>query len=115
MRLTGKRALVTGASGEIGRAIVARLIREGAQVAAAGRAQAKLEALAKFTAHMHDSRGLPTKDEVAAFKAAGFGDVHIYEIILAMSVKTLSNYANHIQHTEVDAVFSAFQWDLEPA
>ncbi len=47
MRLTGKRALVTGASGEIGRAIVARLVREGAQVAAAGRAQAKLEALAE--------------------------------------------------------------------
>lgn len=46
MRLAGKRALVTGASGEIGRAIVARLAREGARVAAAGRRPAKLEALA---------------------------------------------------------------------
>ena len=75
----------------------------------------KLEALARFTGHMHHSRGLPTKAEVAAFKAAGFGDEHIYEIILAQSVKTLSNYANHIQHTEVDAVFAAFQWEHEPA
>ena len=47
MQLTGKRALVTGASGEIGRAIVARLARDGAQVAAAGRNAAKLEALAE--------------------------------------------------------------------
>ena len=85
-------------------------IREGREIP-----EPKLEALGRFTAHMHHSRGLPTKDEVAAFKAAGFDDVHIYEIILAMSVKTLSNYANHIQHTEVDAVFSAFQWELEPA
>ena len=46
MRLKGKRALVTGASGEIGRAIVARLAQDGAEVAAAGRSQAKLEALA---------------------------------------------------------------------
>ncbi len=46
MRLKGKRALVTGASGEIGRAIVTRLAQEGAEVAA-GRSQAKLEALAE--------------------------------------------------------------------
>ena len=47
MELTDKRALVTGASGEIGRAIVARLARGGARVAAAGRNRAKLEALAE--------------------------------------------------------------------
>ena len=47
MRLAGKRALVTGASGEIGQAIVARLAQEGAQVAAAGRNRAKLEPLAE--------------------------------------------------------------------
>ncbi len=75
----------------------------------------KLAALARFTGHMHHSRGLPTKAEVAAFKAAGYGDEHIYEIILAQSVKTLSNYANHIQHTKVDDVFAAFQWEHEPA
>ena len=78
-------------------------------------ADPKLAALARFTGHMHHSRGLPTKAEVAAFKAAGFGDEHIYEIILAQSVKTLSNYANHIQHTKVDNAFAAFQWEPVPA
>lgn len=47
MRLEGKRALVTGASGEIGRAIAARLAREGAALAVAGRNPEKVEALAE--------------------------------------------------------------------
>jgi len=85
-------------------------LREGREIP-----DPKLAALARFTAHMHHGRGLPTRAEVAGFKAAGFGDQHIYEIILAQSVKTLSNYANHIQHTVVDDVFAAFQWEPEPA
>jgi uncharacterized peroxidase-related enzyme len=75
----------------------------------------KLAALARFTAHMHDTRGRPTKAEVAAFKAAGYGDEHIYEIILAQAVKTLSNYANHIQHTKVDDMFASFALEPEHA
>jgi len=71
----------------------------------------KLDALARFTAHMHETRGLPTKAAVEAFKAAGYGDRHIYEIILAQAVKTLSNYANHLQHTPLDDVFAGHRWD----
>lgn len=61
MHLRGKRALVTGASGEIGRAVVARLARDGAEVAAAGRSPAKVEALA--AALRQD--GLPVRPLVA--------------------------------------------------
>ncbi len=75
----------------------------------------KLRALARFTRHMFDSRGKPTNAEVEAFKKAGYDDRHIYEIILALAVKTLSNYANHIQHTKVDEVFADFKWEREPA
>jgi len=85
-------------------------IREGREIS-----DPKLAALARFTAHMHHSRGLPTRAEVAAFKAAGYSDEHIYEIILAQAVKTISNYANHIQHTKVDDVFAAFNWESDPA
>jgi len=71
---------------------------------------ATLDALATFTRHMHETRGLPTKAGVAAFKDAGYTDRHIYEIILAQAVKTLSNYANHLQHTPLDDVFAGHKW-----
>lgn len=68
----------------------------------------KLEALRRFTLHMWETRGLPTKSEAEAFKAAGYSDVHVLEIILAISVKTISNYANHVNHTDLDAAFAPF-------
>jgi uncharacterized peroxidase-related enzyme len=78
---------------------------------------AKLEALRRFTHHMWETRGLPTRAETEAFKAAGYGEVHILEIILAMAVKTISNYANHVNHTEMDAKFAPFAVgkSVEPA
>lgn len=69
---------------------------------------ARLDALRRFAHHMWETRGLPTRAEAEAFKAAGYGDVHILEIILALAVKTISNYANHIGHTEMDDRFAAF-------
>lgn len=71
---------------------------------------AKLEALSSFTEVMFQSRGRPTPEELTAFKAAGYADQHVLEIVLAIAVKTLSNYPNHIFHTEVDDRFAAYKW-----
>ncbi|MCB5946021.1 carboxymuconolactone decarboxylase family protein [Acidocella sp. KAb 2-4] len=70
---------------------------------------AKLAALANFTQVMFDTRGLPSQQDLEAFHAAGYTDRHALEIILAMAVKTLSNYANHLFHTEVDEVFAGYR------
>ena len=59
----------------------------------------KLATLAAFTETMVESRGLPVKAEVNAFLAAGYTERQVLEIILAIGVKTLSNYANHLLHT----------------
>lgn len=77
----------------------------------------KLEALRRFTHHMWETRGLPTKAEAEAFKSAGYGDVHILGIILALAVKTISNYANHVNHTDLDDKFARFSVEksVEPA
>lgn len=70
----------------------------------------KLSALAVFTAKMVASRGRPDDADVAAFKAAGYTERNILGVILAISVKTLSNYSNHVFHTPVDNAFAARVW-----
>lgn len=70
---------------------------------------AKLQALHDFTKVMFDSRGLPSIAQAEAFKAAGYSDAQILEIVLAISVKTISNYSNHVNHSKVDPQFAAFK------
>lgn len=70
----------------------------------------KLAALHDFTRTMVIKRGLPVRADVEAFLAAGYSERHMLEIVLAIAVKTLSNYANHLFHTPVDAVFAGRTW-----
>lgn len=71
---------------------------------------ARLAALDVFTRIMVETKGNPTKDDVAAFRAAGFEDKHMLAIILALSVKVISNYSNHLFATELDDAFAAYSW-----
>ncbi|KGM06282.1 Macrophage infectivity potentiator-related protein [Methylophaga thiooxydans] len=73
-------------------------------------ADKKLAALYQFTKVMHERRGLPKKREVKAFLAADYSERHILDIVTAMAVKTLSNYTNHLFHTQVDDVFADWAW-----
>ncbi len=84
---------------------VTNAIREGTTVP-----DPRLAALARFTRVMVAKRGLPSQSDVAAFLAAGFTERHILYIVLAISVKTLSNYSNHLFHTPLDQRFAARAW-----
>ncbi len=70
----------------------------------------KLAALGKFTQTMVSSRGKPMPEELADFLKAGYTEKNVLEIILAIAVKTISNYSNHVLHTEVDAKFKGQAW-----
>ena len=70
----------------------------------------KLAALSAFTDVLLTKRGLPSKAEVEAFLAAGYQERQILEVILAIAVKTLSNYSNHLFHTELDPAFVSREW-----
>lgn len=71
---------------------------------------AKLAALAAFTEKMVLSRGNPNDADIAAFKAAGYTERNILGVILGISVKTLSNYTNHVFHTPLDGAFAGRVW-----
>ncbi|MDX1466141.1 MAG: carboxymuconolactone decarboxylase family protein [Halomonas sp.] len=70
----------------------------------------RLAALAAFTKVMFETRGMPTEADVAAFLAAGFEERQVLQIVLALAVKTLSNYANHVNHPPVDEAFADYAW-----
>ncbi len=70
---------------------------------------ARLEAINRFTHHMWETRGNPSTSELDGFRNAGYSDKHVLYIVLAMAVKTLSNYTNHLFDTEVDAAFASYK------
>ena len=70
----------------------------------------KLAALSAFTDVLFTTRGLPSKADVQAFLSAGYEERHVLEIVLAIAVKTLSNYSNHLFHTPLDEMFTNREW-----
>ena len=71
----------------------------------------KLQALQDFAVAMLESRGAPSRTEVEDFLGAGFSEQQLLEVIVAIAVKTLSNYSNHLTHTELDTVFEDYRWE----
>lgn len=70
----------------------------------------KLKALSVFTSTMVIKRGRPDDEDVQSFLSAGYTEHQILSIILAIAVKTISNYSNHVFHTPVDTMFKAREW-----
>jgi alkylhydroperoxidase family enzyme len=71
----------------------------------------KLQVLHVTTLELARERGRPSEATLNAFFAAGYQQRHVLEIILGISQKVLSNYANHIAETPIDKAFSAFAWE----
>lgn len=58
---------------------------------------------------------MPCCQDLQLFLTAGFSERQVLETILAIAVKTISNYSNHVFHTEVDPVFAAYRWETPKA
>ena len=80
-------------------------LRSGSSIA-----DPKLAALGTFTSHMFTTRGRPTTASLQSFLDAGYSEAQVLEIILALAVKTLSNYANHVNNPKLDDAFAAYAW-----
>ncbi len=70
----------------------------------------KLDALAVLTRSVVETRGWPTEAAKEAFFAAGYGTSEYLEVIVGVTVKTLSNYVNHAADTPLDTAFEAHKW-----
>ncbi|MDO9269827.1 MAG: carboxymuconolactone decarboxylase family protein [Methylobacter sp.] len=71
----------------------------------------KLDALATFTRAVVERRGKVTGIALDNFIAAGYSRSQVLEVVLGVTMKTLSNYANHIIHAPLDSQFQAEAWD----
>ncbi len=71
----------------------------------------RLAALAKFTRAMVRERGRPSADSLAEFIGAGYSERQAMAVLLAISVKTISNYANHLFNTPLDEPFRGWTWE----
>ncbi len=78
-------------------------------------ADARLEALRRFTRTIVETRGWAGDDAVDAFLAAGFTKAQVLEVVLGVAKKTISNYSNHLAETPVDEAFSGFAWERRAA
>ena len=70
----------------------------------------RLEALRIFTLNLVENRGWVSAQDIEEFITAGFTKQNVFEILVAISHKVLSNYTNHIVNTPVDNVFKQFTW-----
>ena len=64
---------------------------------------------------MVSSRGNPDRKDTEALLTAGYSQRQILEIVLAVGVKTFSNYANHLFQTPLDEKFAAREWSPSAA
>lgn len=80
-------------------------VREGRPIA-----DAKLEALRRFAALVTRNRGVVSQAEVESFKAAGYSNQAILDVLVLAATKLISNYTNHLAQTPLDAFMKGAEW-----
>jgi uncharacterized peroxidase-related enzyme len=88
---------------------VTNAIRSGTPVS-----DARLRTLAEFATIMVATRGRPSAHDLAEFLSVGFTERHALEVILAIALKTISNYTNHLfGGTPVDDIWAHRSWVVD--
>lgn len=76
-------------------------------------ADPKLDALRVFAVAVVEGRGHVDDGDLQAFLDVGYRREQVFEVLLAVAMKTLSNYTNHIAETPLDRELGAFAWEAE--
>ena len=75
---------------------------------------AKLEALHRFATLVVRNRGWVSDADTDTFLAAGYTRRNVLEVVLGVATKVMSNYTNHIVHTELDSFMHGNEWTKPP-
>ena len=70
----------------------------------------RLDALANLTRSIVETRGWPDATTKDKFFEAGYGTREYLEVIVGVTMKTLSNYVNHAADTPLDSAFQTAKW-----
>lgn len=73
----------------------------------------KLNALRTLAISILYHRGWVPENDLDQFVAAGYLQRHVLDVLTIVSLKTLSNYVNHIAHTPLDSQFAAQAWSAK--
>lgn len=65
----------------------------------------KLNALRDFTRQIVEERGWVRADQVEEFLSAGFTRAQVFEVVLGVALKTLTNFSNHLANAQPNEEF----------
>ncbi|MEK9142901.1 MAG: carboxymuconolactone decarboxylase family protein [Nitrospirota bacterium] len=97
---------------------VAQMVRMPEDILAALRGQRplldqKLNALRALVMSILHHRGWVPENDLEHFVAPGYTQRHLLDVLTIVSLKTLSNYLNHIAHTPLDPQFASQTWSAK--
>lgn len=95
----------------------AKLPRQEIDALRAGRPPSapRLRALTEFARELMLHRGRPPQAAMERFFAAGYEERHVLELVLALALKTISNYTSHLAQPELDRMFAPYAVRAEEA
>lgn len=73
-------------------------------------ADAKLAALVELDRALIEQRGAVSEAQLSAFRAAGFSEAQVLEVIAGLAVSVMANYAGNITQPPLEAPFRAQAW-----
>ena len=72
---------------------------------------ARLEALRSFTQSIVENKGWVDEAHIDSFLNAGFTKAQVFEVVLGIGLKTITNYSNHLAGAEPNEAFIAMAGD----
>ncbi len=78
-------------------------------------ADRKLEALRTFTRKVVDEKGRVEESDIQTFLDAGYAKAQVFEVVMGVAMKTLTNYCNHVAEATPNPEFVAMADGMAPA